>query len=175
MTIRHVIGFLACVVAGLVGVQVWQMCHNEVDKRIYINNLSVAHQAGFAMFDYLRDHNEQYPDADRWEDELRPYLHGMSVTLQSRGGVPHRLAMNVYLSGHSDSDIQAPGRVIMFYETADRHPNAHGVPTDALRSSASPALMCAEGHPGYGRNGCGNSDDFRYSSDPKLMGLVDKK
>jgi len=175
MSIRFVIGFLACVATGLVGVVVWQQCQNEIDKRIYINNLSIAHQAGFAMFDYLQDHNERYPDVDRWEDELRPYLKGMPVTLQSRGGVPHRLGINVHLSGHSDGDFAELSRIIMFYETADGHPNAHGVPTDALRFSASPALMCADGHPGYGRNGCGNSDDFRYSSDPESMGLVGKK
>jgi len=136
MNIRYGIGFLAVVVLGVVFGQWYQ---GQVDRKISIDNLTTAHQAGLALLQYVQDHNERFPRAERWEDELAPYLKGMPLTLESRDGVPHRLAMNMYLSGRLDADLPEPSRVIALYETRDPHRNAQGAPTDALRACAWPS------------------------------------
>jgi hypothetical protein len=106
------------------------------------DGLSKMRMAGLAVVMYTQDHDGRLPSADRWEEELRPYLPpDMKFTLKDvLGREPTRITMNRELSGKEWERMEGPGKVILFFEvprratggamTLDAMPTAHS--TDGL-------------------------------------------
>lgn len=77
---------------------------------------------------YASEHKDRWPDANRWEQELQPYMSpGYDFTLPSpRSEKPRRVAINPRCAGRRVSD----GNKILFFESVSSQQNAH----DDLRS-----------------------------------------
>ena len=95
-----------------------------------MKNLAVAGQT------YAADHDDRLPDADRWVEELRPYLNNEAVFKcpEDKSQAFASYAMNAALSGMSLDDIEDPSAVVLFYETASPGPN----PVGGMEDLASP-------------------------------------
>jgi len=90
--------------------------------------LSCAQMLGEAVAQYAQDHNDRYPDAGRWEQELSPYFeHGAGDVLHPPppiGGTPRRFSLNPALSGKTLAQTASPADIWMFYESVARTPSA---------------------------------------------------
>ncbi len=100
----------------------------RVNRVREIRALSCARFLGLAASQYAQDHNDRFPDAGRWEQELAPYFEpGTGDILHPPapwGGTPRRFSLNPALSGKSMKQIAEPANVWMFYESVSRTPSA---------------------------------------------------
>jgi prepilin-type processing-associated H-X9-DG protein len=80
--------------------------------------------AGF-MQAYLADHDNTFPAANRWVEELKPYVEDPKTYKcpEDKSDGFSSYGMNSALSGKSLDDLEDPGSVVLFYETA--HPGAN--------------------------------------------------
>ncbi len=120
--------------------------------------LFCAHMLGLAVSQYAQDHNDHYPDAGRWEQELAPYFDASDGDIlhppAPMGGTPRRFSLNPALSGKAMTQIAEPGNIWMFYESVSRMPSA----SDDLDYWPNPdhdgghdfAVVYGDGH-GYSR------------------------
>jgi len=81
-----------------------------------------------AMESYLADHDNRYPSADRWVQELRPYVEDAELFKcpEDTSEASSSYAMNSALSGKSADDVQDPEATVLFYETSHPGPNPSG-------------------------------------------------
>jgi hypothetical protein len=106
-----------------------------------------------AAIQYAVEHDDHYPSADRWEQELRPYLEpGMALPLKDvLGRGPTRIVMNRELSGKNQYTLERPSEVILFFEVPVGTPGS-GLSLEAMvtRKNAEGSLYCwADGHVYY--------------------------
>jgi hypothetical protein len=122
----------------------------QAEKHV-IEGLSVIKQLGIAASLYASDHNERLPSADRWEQELRPYLPPSVSSYRFKpvlGREATRIVMNRELSGVKIDSLNAPANVILFFETAARTPGSSAT-LDALptEEQMENSLLCwADSH-----------------------------
>ena len=81
-----------------------------------------------ATFEYADDHGGRYPAADRWVDELLPYLDDPSVLRCPADRTTGRCsyAMNRRLSGVEMDQVGGPGHTVYLYEPAASGLNPSG-------------------------------------------------
>ena len=81
---------------------------------------------------YTFDHDGRLPDADRWVDELTPYVKDTDtfVCPADQSGARCSYAMNADLSGQILEDITDPESTVLFYETQHPGDNPSGSPAD---------------------------------------------
>ncbi len=87
-----------------------------------IKNLTIAAQA------YAMEHDDRLPEADRWVEELRPYINNEAILKcpDDESEALSSYAMNQTLSGKSLGEIEDPASVVLFYETASPGENPVG-------------------------------------------------
>ena len=93
-----------------------------------VKNLSLAMQM------FLADHNDTFPQADRWVEELMEYLPDESVLKcpQDESDAMCSYAMNEALSGTRLTEVQDPANLVVFFETAHPGDNPVGGPEDIV-------------------------------------------
>jgi hypothetical protein len=94
---------------------------------------------GFAVLQYEIDHNGKLPDADRWVDELYPYIKDWSVFRCPADTTAGRCsyAMNERLSGKRADNFKQPDTVLI-YETSHAGMNPHGDGSDLINPPRHP-------------------------------------
>ena len=85
-------------------------------------------QVGMAMRMYMDDYDEKLPPADKWQDNLTPYVKNQSKivfhcpVLEPDG---HGYAMNWKLSRQPESAVESPVQTVAIYENNVPRANAH--------------------------------------------------
>ena len=93
----------------------------RINQHREVQALSDARQLGLAALQYAQDNKEHYPDADHWEQELKPYLDPQASDvfhpLAPIGGTPRQFSLNPALSGKSMVKVSDPTNSWLFYES----------------------------------------------------------
>ncbi len=87
---------------------------------------------GLATLEYTQDHNNRYPDAGRWEQELKPYLDrnfkpGFGDIVHPPapiGGALRRFSLNPAVAGKTETQISGLRTPWLFYESVSTQPSA---------------------------------------------------
>lgn len=89
-------------------------------------SLSNLHQIGLAAIQYAVDHDEHFPHADHWVDELLPYTQTASIFRDPSApeGQNYGYAFNRNLSGLSLAKVASPAALVMFFESTKGVKNA---------------------------------------------------
>jgi len=84
-------------------------------------------QISLGIIQYVQDNDQKMPDADKWVDEVMPYIKSEAVfTDPSAPGLKWAYALNRALSGVSLADLEDPAGTVMLFESADGKKNASG-------------------------------------------------
>lgn len=113
--------------------------HRRV-PRYSLTCLTHCGQLGAALVIYIDEHEGRLPDADRWIEQLSPYLRGRDVLKcrSDKSGQASSYAMVPAYGGMLLTSIEEPGRTIIFYEADDGRP--------AFRHHDSMNVVYADGH-----------------------------
>ena len=100
----------------------------RINREREIRALSDAKLLGLAALQYADDNKEHYPDAGRWEQELKPYLNSNTADilhpLAPIGGTPRQFSLNPALSGKSLAKVSDPTDTWLFYESVSQKSSA---------------------------------------------------
>lgn len=96
---------------------------SKKERTLCASNLK---QIGWAILQYTMDHNERLPHADRWVDEIMPYVKDPSIfhDPSAPASQPYSYAFNRNLSGASISRLGAPAETVAVFESAQGIKNA---------------------------------------------------
>lgn len=90
------------------------------------------HALGLAMMEYRADHKGRLPDAQRWVDQIHPYVKNSRVLRcpadRTRGRCSY--AMNADLSDKPESQIEDPSNTVLLYEPAHAGQDPRGTGQD---------------------------------------------
>lgn len=82
-------------------------------------------QLSLGIIQYTQDHDENLPDADKWVDEIMPYVKNASVFRDPAApGLKWGYAFNRTLSGVSLADLDEPATTVVLFESTDGKKNA---------------------------------------------------
>ncbi len=144
-------------------------------------SLSNLKQIALAMFQYLQDHNEKYPAAERWVDAITPYLVDASETQARRQQILMSLfhdpsapdsqkwsyAFNSNLSGLPLSQVDKPSTTVLLFESNANVKNAadtgESIPHPGRHSGGTDYAL-ADGHAKYYRDTMSEADRRQYLS-----------
>ncbi len=83
---------------------------------------------GKATFEYEQDHSTHYPDAGKWEQELKPYVDPKAKNIfhppAPVGGTERRFSLNPTVAGKTDAQIAGMKAPWLFYESVSKQPSA---------------------------------------------------
>ncbi len=104
-----------------------------------------------AMEAYVEEHGDQFPDADRWVQELAPYVDDEEILKCSRDDTDalSSYGMNAALSGKSLAELDDPASVVVLYETASPGMCPSGGAADVVPLGRHPDgnhYLFADGH-----------------------------
>ncbi len=135
-TIRYLIDAPLALQATIVKPMLEQQKGRAEDEAAADECLGHLEEIAGAMLAYLDDHDDKFPAAARWVDELKPYLGDESVLKcpDDKSDARCSYGMNSALGGKSVDDLEDPSSVVLLYETA--HPGAN--PTGGKEDVASP-------------------------------------
>lgn len=90
------------------------------------------HALGVALVEYASDHGGRLPDADRWVDEIYPYVKDRRVFRCPADPTKGRSSygINVNLSGKRESDIEYLSNTVLLFECAHAGENPRGTADD---------------------------------------------
>jgi prepilin-type processing-associated H-X9-DG protein len=92
--------------------------------------LSNLKQLGLAILQYAQDHDEVLPHADKWCDEIMPYMHNeQNLKCPERPDLECAYAFNAALSGVALGKIDRPAETIILFESDQGKRNGSGAPT----------------------------------------------
>jgi len=125
----HSFAILAfCVLAAVLFAGGGVFCVERANRAREIQALDCARFLGLSALQYAHDHNDRYPDAGRWEQELTPYFEpGAGDILHPPapwGGTPRRFSLNPAFSGKAMANAAESSNTWMFYESVSRTPSA---------------------------------------------------
>lgn len=109
--------------------------------------LSNLKQLALGALMYAQDHDEVFPPAETWCDDLYPYLKNTQVFCCPVS--PYGYAYNAALSKKPLAQVDAPAEMVLFFEAAHREKNAAGDPTKlplAHRHNGGDCFAYADGH-----------------------------
>lgn len=101
---------------------------DEADRAECMNNLK---QIMTAAYMYAEDHDDRLPDADKWVDQVMPYLQNDKLFSCPASDLEYAYAMNSAVSGVKHGDIENSSEIVIFFEADLGVRNAHGL-TDAI-------------------------------------------
>ena len=85
-----------------------------------------------AALKYAKDHNDTLPSANKWEEELKPYVpDAATFTCKNEAGLPGRYALNAKVAGKLLADIKDQETTVLFFESTSDKPSATD-PMDTL-------------------------------------------
>ncbi len=95
----------------------------------YKQDLLNLKEIGQANIQYLQDHNEHFPDAARWMDELSPYLKDKTVFLDpfQPGKNRYGYAFNRNCSDKPTSAFSAPSETVVVFDSTFGTKNANDI------------------------------------------------
>ncbi len=104
----------------------------RVNRNREAQTLTDSKLLGLATREYAQDHSNHYPDAGRWEQELKPYLdrnakpsYGDIVHPPAPiGGTPRQFSLNPAVAGKTDTQIAGLKTPWLFYESVSKQPSA---------------------------------------------------
>ncbi len=80
--------------------------------------LSNLKQIATGVMMYVQDHDGKLPDADRWVDELMPYLQNQAVfKCPAAPELECGYAMNAVLSGVKVAELQKPSEMVLLFDS----------------------------------------------------------
>lgn len=90
--------------------------------------LSNLKQIALAALMYAQDHDETFPDAEQWMEQLIPYIGENDAIFHcpAAEGMQYGYAMNDEVSGISLGEVSMPSQTVIFFETNTDERNAHG-------------------------------------------------
>lgn len=114
------------------------------------NCLANLKQLGLGAMMYAQDHDETLPDADRWMDQLEPYIENEALLkCPAALDLEYGYAMNAELSGQELADVKSPADTVLFFDSTLDTRNASGT-GDSLpappRHPEGNAFAFADGH-----------------------------
>jgi hypothetical protein len=97
--------------------------------------LSNVKQISLGMLMFADDHDEQFPKAEHWVDDLMPYVKDVKLFKcpEDKSGARSSFAMNSALSGKSMAIVMNPASVVMVFETDKPGENPVGGPEAVLK------------------------------------------
>ncbi len=114
------------------------------------NCLSNLKQLALGALMYAQDHDETLPDADKWMDQLVPYLKNEAIyKCPGALDLEYGYAMNAALSGMDIKTIVSPATTVMFFDSDLGTRNAAGGPEaicDPPRHNGGNNYAYADGH-----------------------------
>ena len=144
------VALLAAIIAAA-GYSIWDQGPGKV-RRIAQRNGEVVSKMkllDIAALTYAADHNDRFPDAANWEQELRPYLdpYVHDFTLPSvPGQQSHRIALYKNVAGRKLNDFADPSGMALFFESTAQGPNAADNLETLPPDGQSIAVAFAMGH-----------------------------
>ena len=82
-------------------------------------------QISLGIIQHVQDNDQKMPDADKWVDEVMPYIKSEAVfTDPSAPGLKWAYAFNRALSGKKLSDLESPAATVLLFESTDGKKNA---------------------------------------------------
>jgi|GEM_PF-6542089 len=106
----------------------------EIEAAACLSNIK---QINLGMLMFASDNDERLPSADRWVDEIMPYVKSPEIFKcpGDKSGAKSSYAMNSTLSGMSMKDIKNPSELVLVFETSKPGNNPAGGPEAVLKSS----------------------------------------
>lgn len=99
------------------------------DQEEVADCLTNLKQIAMAVLCYAQDHDETLPHADKWCDEIKPYLSDEAVLkCPSAPDLVCGYAFNAALSGQRLAKVEKPAETIVVFESASGVKNASGDP-----------------------------------------------
>jgi prepilin-type processing-associated H-X9-DG protein len=112
--------------------------------------LSNLRQLGLAAMMFAQDHDEMLPSADKWTDELKPYIKNDKVFVDPETPeLPCGYAINAKIAGKSLADIAEPATTVLFFDSATGKPNTADAMTSVPpkgRHNGGSNFAYADGH-----------------------------
>lgn len=99
-------------------------------QAMQITSLSNLKQLALAVIVYCQNHNNCFPDADHWMDEISPYLgspQALRLLMRDPAAPASQLynyAFNRNLSGLDISKVENPSKTVMLFESTSGRANA---------------------------------------------------
>jgi len=128
------------------------------EKARHVSSESNLRQIALGIIQYVQDHDETFPDADKWIDEVMPYIKTEMVFRDpsAPAGEKWSYAFNKNLSGKKLVDLQSPATTVLLFESAAGVKNA----SDAGESLPKPGrhnggtdYAFADGHVKFQQDG----------------------
>ena len=97
------------------------------DKARLTASLSNLKQLSLGVIQYSQDHDEKMPDADKWVDELSPYVQNIKTLLRdpsAPAGEEYSYAFNRTLSHQPRAAFDAPASTVLLFESTAGVKNA---------------------------------------------------
>ena len=122
-------------------------------------------QIGLAFIQYVQDNDQKLPDADKWVDEIYPYLKTESVFRDpsAPAGEKWSYAFNRNLSGRKVADLASPATTVILFESTMGAKNAsdtgESVPHPG-RHNGGADYAFADGHVNWLRDGTKPAPSF---------------
>lgn len=90
-----------------------------------VSSQSNLKQIALGIIMYVQDNNDKLPDADKWIDEVMPYIKTEAVFRDPAApGLKWGYAFNRALSGASMADLDDPAGTVLLFESTDGKKNA---------------------------------------------------
>jgi hypothetical protein len=123
---------IAGVVVSMVSVFAYDTLHVATAADALTRCEKNMHALGLAMMQYQIDYDGRLPEADRWVDQVRPYVKNPKVFRCPADRTAGRCsyAMNTDLSGKRESEIEDASNTVLLYEPAHAGHNPHGTGRD---------------------------------------------
>lgn len=114
-------------------------------------------QLALGVIQYTQDHDEKLPDADKWVDEIMPYVKLQAVFRDPAApGLRWGYAFNRTLSGVALADLDAPAATVLLFESTSGKKNAsdtgESIPMPGRHSSGTDYAL-ADGHVSWEADG----------------------
>jgi len=107
-------------------------------------------QMAISAMMYIQDHDGKLPDADKWVDQLNPYLKNEAMFKSpSAPELEYGYAMNAVLSGVNIKELQRPSEMVLFFDSDLGIRNAAGgreAVCDPGRHEGGNCYAYADGH-----------------------------
>ncbi len=125
------------------------------EKARQVACLSNLKQLATGALMYAQDHDETFPDADEWMDQIMPYIKNEAILkCPAASDLEYGYAMNAALSGMAMEDVTSLASTVMFFDSDIGTRNAAGGPDaacDPPRHNGGNNFAYTDGHAKWGR------------------------
>ena len=120
------------------------------DRQRFHATFANARVLDIAFMDFALDHANRFPRAERWEEEVKPYLKGQSIenlmtVSVTPGQPPKRFAMNRAMSNRDMMTLSNGHDPILLYVSSNITKNAHGDPPAKFQEPPGNIVVLADG------------------------------